>query len=220
MLTILWTVLTVTYPLVVYVGLRAWPPHVLALVLLTLLGGMIGLRRLASRGVSGSTEGVAGPAGGGALRWSLLAAALLVLAAVLRQGAFIKAVPVLVSGSLLLVFGWSLRGEQSFVERLARRQEPELSPAKVRYCRRVTVVWCCFFVLNIAITLGLAVSAPLSWWTLYTGVIAYALIGGLFAVEYVVRKAMFRDYGTWWHDRLLARVLPPRTGGSDAQRER
>ena len=149
--------------------------------------------------------------------WSLLAAGLLVLGAVLRQGAFIKAVPVLVSGSLLLVFGLSLRGEQSFGERMARRQEPELSPAKVRYCRRVTVVWCWFFAINIAITLGLAVAAPLSWWTLYTGIIAYVLIGGLFTVEYVVRKAMFRDYGTWWHDRALALVFPPKTGGADAQ---
>lgn len=209
LLTILWATLTVAYPLLVYVGLQRWPPHVLGAVLLGLLCALLGLRVLLRRGSSTATAGSA--------TW-LLAAGLLVLGTVLRQGAFIKAVPVLVSGGLFAVFALSLRGERSFVERLARRQDPELSPAKVRYCRQVTAAWCWFFVLNIAVTLALAVAAPLSWWTLYTGLIAYVLIGGLFTVEYVVRKARFRDYGTWWHDRALALVFPPRTParGSDA----
>jgi uncharacterized membrane protein len=203
-LGILWAALTVAYPLVVYVGLSRWPPHVLSLALLGLLGGMFALRWLAGRGSAAPTDRRAAA-------WPLLAASLLVLGAVLRQGAFVKAMPVLVSGGLLVLFGSSLVGsqqQQSLVERLARRQDPDLTPAKVRYCRRVTVVWCWFFVLNIAITLSLAVAAPLSWWTLYTGIIAYVLIGGLFTVEYVVRKARFRDYGRGWHDRALAVVFP------------
>jgi uncharacterized membrane protein len=121
--------------------------------------------------------------------------------------------PVLVSGALLATFALSLKGPQSMVERFARRQEPHLSPEKVRYCRQVTVVWCWFFALNIGVTLALAAAAPLSWWGLYTGVIAYVLIGALFSVEYVVRKSKFRDYGTWWHDRLLAAVFPRKDDG-------
>lgn len=214
-LTILWAGLTVAYPLVVYRGLQHWPPHVLGIVLLALFGALLGLRRLLRDGSQARPTG-------GAARWPLLLVGMLVLGIVLRQGVVFKAVPVLVSGGLLAMFALSLRGGGSFVERLARRQDPELSPAKVRYCRQVTVVWCWFFVLNIAITLGLAAAAPLSWWTLYTGILAYLLIGTLFTVEYVVRKAKFRDYGTWWHDRALAFVFPPRgpaagrARGSDA----
>jgi hypothetical protein len=48
---------------------------------------------------------------------------------------------------------------------------------------------------------------------LYTGLIAYVLIGILGASEYVVRKARFREYGNGLHDRLLARVFPPTAGG-------
>jgi uncharacterized membrane protein len=206
-LGILCAVFTVAYPLVVYVGLQRWSPHVLGLALLGLLGGLFGLRRLSR---SGGGAGLGGRSDGWTDALPLLAAGLLLLGVVLRQGMFVKAVPVLVSAGLLAMFGLSLRSPQSLVERLARRQDPELSPAKVRYCRQVTVVWCWFFVLNIAITLGLAAAAPLSWWTLYTGLVAYVLIGGLFAGEYVVRKARFRDYGRGWHDRALAAVFPPR----------
>jgi uncharacterized membrane protein len=211
-LGILGAVFTVAYPLVVYVGLQRWPPHVLGLALLGLFGVLFVLRRLSRRG-AGAEPGdrTNGWASGWPDALPLLAAGLLLLGVLLRQGMFVKAVPVLVSGGLLTVFGLSLRGPCSLVERFARRQDPELTPAKVRYCRQVTVVWCWFFVLNIAITLGLAVAAPLSWWTLYTGVVAYVLIGGLFTAEYVVRKARFRDYGSGWHDRALAAVFPPRS---------
>jgi uncharacterized membrane protein len=34
---------------------------------------------------------------------------------------------------------------------------------------------------------GLAVAAPLAWWTVYTGILADVLMALLFATEYVVR---------------------------------
>jgi len=34
--------------------------------------------------------------------------------------------------------------------------------------------------------------APLSWWTLYTGLIAYGLMGLLFAGEWLVRQRVRR----------------------------
>lgn len=115
------------------------------------------------------------------------------------------AVPVLPSAGMLLLFGRSLRSSQTFVERIARRSEPDLDPAKVRYCRRVTKVWCGFFVLNIVLTLALARFAPLSWWTAWTGALAYVAMGLLFAGEYAVRRARFGDRSRTrtgaWHDR-------------------
>lgn len=127
-----------------------------------------------------------------------------------RHDLLVKLVPVLVNAWLLGVFAWSLRGPQSMVERFARRQDPDLSPDKVRYCRNVTLVWCGFFVLNIAVTLALAAAAPLAWWSLYTGGLAYVLVAALFVGEYLVRKRRFRDYGPRWHDRWLAARWPPK----------
>lgn len=203
-ITVLWVVITLAYPLVVYFGFQHWPPHVLSGVLLGLFGTLVLLRRLAQRAAPQSPD------------WRssvvpLAIGSLLLLGAVLRQAAFVKAVPVIVNGALLTIFGLSLRGDVSMVERFARRQDPDLSPSKVAYCRTVTKVWCGFFALNILVTLALATFASTAAWTLYTGLVAYVLIGVMFTVEYIVRKARFRDYPKrpWIHDRLLCALFPP-----------
>ena len=95
------------------------------------------------------------------------------------------------------------------VERFARLQNPALSPEQLRYCRRVTVIWCGFFVLNASLSAAVAVWGSLRLWSLYTGLIAYVLMGMLGGTEYVVRKIRFREYGNGLHDRLLARFFPP-----------
>ena len=73
------------------------------------------------------------------------------------------------------------------IERLARLQHPDLPPEGVIYTRRVTQVWCAFFIINGAMALSTALWASLEIWSLYNGLIAYVLMGGLFAAEYLVR---------------------------------
>jgi uncharacterized membrane protein len=136
--------------------------------------------------------------------------ALLALSAALDDGRFMLAYPVLVNAALLLQFGLSLRGERSLVETFARLSVPELTPAERRYCRSVTLVWCGFFVLNGTAAALLAAFAPRAWWAAYTGAISYALVGTVFAVEYVVRKARFQRWGRGPVDRLLAPLLRSR----------
>jgi uncharacterized membrane protein len=51
----------------------------------------------------------------------------------------------------------------------------------------VTQVWCWFFSVNGAIALATALWASPAIWTLYNGLIAYLVMGLLFAGEYVVR---------------------------------
>jgi uncharacterized membrane protein len=99
----------------------------------------------------------------------------------------LKLYPVLVNGALLAAFGYSLVSPPSMVERFARLSEPDLPPAAIGYTRRVTQVWCVFFVFNGAIALGTALWASQDVWALYTGVIAYVLMATLFGVEYLVR---------------------------------
>ncbi len=57
----------------------------------------------------------------------------------------------------------------------------------MQYTRRVTQVWCIFFFINGAIALGTALWASAAVWSLYNGVIAYLLMGGLLGGEYLVR---------------------------------
>jgi uncharacterized membrane protein len=80
----------------------------------------------------------------------------------------------------------------SIVERLARVREPDLPAAAIGYTRRVTQVWCVFFVINGSIALATALWASEAVWSLYTSVIAYILMGTLFGGEYLVRRRFKR----------------------------
>jgi uncharacterized membrane protein len=197
------SLLIALYPLAVYLGLTRGSTRAVALLLLGLVAVPALLR---ARGQAREHLWVV-------LRVPLSIAAVLVLAAALDDRRLVLAVPVLVSGLLLWHFATSL-GSTPMVERFARMQKAELSPAQVRYCRRVTVVWCGFFVINGTLAGALALWAPLSWWALYTGIVAYGLIGLVGGIEYIVRKHRFREYGRGLHDRLLAHFMPPpATGG-------
>jgi uncharacterized membrane protein len=157
---------------------------------------------------------------GAALRVPLAILGVVVLGAVFDDPRFMLAMPVLLNAVLLVTFASSLFGERTIIERFARMQEARrakersedvvLTDAQVAHCRQVTWAWCAFFVLNGGIAAALALFAPLSWWAVYTSGIAYALMGLLFTAEYIVRQYRFRRYGKGLHDRLLARILPPR----------
>ncbi|WP_110668876.1 hypothetical protein [Salinicola halophilus] len=100
--------------------------------------------------------------------------------------------PVLINLALLALFAHGRRYPPSPIERLARRQEPALPPHAVRYVRGVTTVWCVFFALNAAMALVTALYADLALWSLYNGMIVYALMALLFAGEWCVRQRVKR----------------------------
>lgn len=123
-----------------------------------------------------------------AARWSAAGALLLAGGAVWANALLpLKLYPVLVNAALLAAFAYSLASPMSMVERFARMSEPNLPPAAVAYTRTVTKVWCGFFVANGLAALGTALWATPDVWSLYNGVIAYLLMGVLFAGEYLVR---------------------------------
>jgi uncharacterized membrane protein len=95
--------------------------------------------------------------------------------------------PVLVNLCLFLLFLISLVFPPPAIERLARLRHPHLSAQGVRYTRKVTYIWCAFFVVNASIAAGTALWANFFWWSLYNGCIAYLLIGLLMGIEYLVR---------------------------------
>ncbi|HFC8550890.1 TPA: hypothetical protein ACFRHD_000834 [Neisseria lactamica] len=100
--------------------------------------------------------------------------------------------PVLVNLMMLAVFGGSLFTGQTVIERLARLQQPDLPEKAVRYTRRVTQVWCVFFIINGTLAALLVWLGRYDWWAVYTGVIAYVLMGMLFAGEWLYRKLVLK----------------------------
>ena len=163
--------ITLLYPLTIWFGQGKVEPRWLALLLL-----LAAAARLPAMKVSL------------AARWSAAAALLLAAGAVWANALLpLKLYPVLVNLALLAAFGWSLAAPPSMVERMARLSEPDLPPEAVAYTRAVTRVWCGFFIVNGSIALATALWASQAAWSLYNGVIAYLLMGALFAGEYLVR---------------------------------
>ncbi len=189
------------YPVAVWVGLTYLSTRAVGLIVVAFVVPLLALRlRRADRATFWAI-----------LRIPLTILAVILLGVVLDDARYVLAMPVLVNVVLLVTFGATLgAGATPMIERFARMQDPELGPDKQAHCRQFTWVWCGFFVVNGATAAALALAAPLAWWATYTGLVAYFLMGALFGVEYVVRKARFREFGSGPHDRLLARVFPPR----------
>lgn len=123
---------------------------------------------------------------------SLLLAAFFAAVLVFRRPDSMYWYPVAVSLLMLAVFGTSLFAKQTLIERLARLQHPDLPPEGVRHTRRVTQVWCGFFVFNAAAAAALAWWGQHDWWAVYTGLVSYGLMGLLFAGEWLYRKLVLK----------------------------
>ncbi|MGA0609000.1 hypothetical protein [Caldimonas sp. KR1-144] len=170
--------LTVTYPLLVWWSLGHLSVRWLAFGLIAVAALQWAYRR-------------ADETRAGAYGLLILAMALLlgVTALVADAVAPLKLYPVVVNAALLLLFGASLMRGPTVIERLARLREPELPPAAVQYTRRVTQVWCGFFIVNGSIAAATALWADTPTWALYNGLVAYVLMGLLFAGEWCVRQS-------------------------------
>jgi uncharacterized membrane protein len=185
------------YPFVIYFAHTRWATRGVAGLLLALYAASL-LLRMRDR-----SEDL----------WHLLrqhagVAVLIVIALALDDRTLLLLLPMLVSLYLLGTFAWSLHRGPPMIERFARMVEDDLPPFTLPYCRRVTWLWCGFMGVNAA-TIGLlALAAPLRWWTLYTGLVFYLLLGLLVGAEFCFRKWWFRYYGSGAADRLFARLFP------------
>lgn len=170
-LTALLGAVTIAYPLLVYFGIGHLSPRLLAL----LLAGLAVGRALIARQP---------------FWWAAAAAALLLALMAFVGGALmpLKLYPVLVSLLFLGVFGISLWRPPSIIERIARASEPHFPDSAIPYTRRVTQVWCGFFLLNGSLALITALWASTAIWALYNGLLSYLLMGCLFAGEWLVRR--------------------------------
>lgn len=173
--------LLLAWPLLIWQGLAHNSLH----WLLPLMALLLFLRFRQSRHQAGPLQTVA--------RLAAVAGCLLCVASfVLKTHQLLLFYPVVVNGVMLAVFGGSLWSAMPIVERLARLQDPDLPTAAVRYTRRVTHVWCAFFVFNGSVALFTAQHGDMTLWTAWNGMIAYLLMGTLMAGEWLVRRKVIK----------------------------
>ncbi|HEY0252137.1 MAG TPA: hypothetical protein VGC41_11460, partial [Kofleriaceae bacterium] len=145
-----------------------------------------------------------------ALTLPAIAVVFAALGWVFDNGTWLMILPAATQASFGLAFLRSLK-TTPMIENFARMVKPELSDGEVAHCRAWTRIWGLYLIAVAAFGLVLAAYASLKLWTIYVGLISYGLVGVLFAVEYVVRKYKFRDYGRNPLDWLLSKLFPSRT---------
>lgn len=121
---------------------------------------------------------------------------LAVLAAVglyLDDAAALYIPPILINSMLLVVFGRTLLpGETPLISQFARRVEMTPDKAELRYTAGVTWIWTLFFFAMLIEAILLALYAPIEIWSLFTNLINYFMMAGLFLLELLVRIIRFR----------------------------
>jgi uncharacterized membrane protein len=147
-----------------------------------------------------------------ALQLPAIALGFAVLGWISHDGIWLLVLPSATQATFGLAFLRSLSGVP-LIEHFARMVKPELSTAELAHCRAWTRIWGVYLLALAAIGLGLARWAPLRVWTVYVGVVNYVLVGALFAVEYLIRKIRFRDYGRNPLDWLLGKLFPAARSG-------
>lgn len=139
-----------------------------------------------------------------ALDWRpMLSSALFLLAGIFcfafNSKIFLKLYSVAISATLLCVFGSSLFFKPNIIFRFACLSDKSIKGSSFKnqvngYCRKVTIVWCAFFIINGSISAFTSLhdfgSDALNdkIWSVYNGGISYILMGLLFTVEFIVRK--------------------------------
>ena len=105
-----------------------------------------------------------------------------------RANVWFRLYPALMVALALTVFAVSLR-KTPLVEIIARKTGEDLDERGVAYCRRVTVVWVAFLSAHLAVTVA-TVFASHEVWAVYNGLVAYILMGALFAGEWLYRRRL------------------------------
>ena len=166
------------YPIVIFFGLRLTEPRYVALALLVIL--LLRQSQQARRLLASLSR----------LDFLMVIGLVLlaVLTALINSELLLRLYPAAVNLGMLVLFGGSLFRPPSMIERFARLGEPDFPAEAVAYTRRVTQIWCAFFVGNGALAVYTALYSSRENWALYNGCIAYVLMGVLFGGEWLFRR--------------------------------
>jgi len=183
LLIILASAALLLYPVAVYFGLQYFEPRLLGLLLLAVL--ILRFSLLIKTIQLKQLKPLAGI--------SIASALIALLIVFFNEPFYIRLNPVIINVSLFILFSYTLFKPPSMIERFARLQTPELPVQAIHYTKTVTKVWCGFFVFNIGASTYTALYSSLEMWTLYNGLIAYILMGIIFAIEYTVRTIKIKS---------------------------
>lgn len=122
---------------------------------------------------------------------------------------YLQLVPAFIYLMLSRLFWESLSSPVCIIEHVARFIVP-LAPDFIRpYCRKSTMAWSAFFMLNAVVIAWLAWSGDTEAWRTYTGWQMFAIIGAICLVDFLIRKWWFRYYfHGHWFDRIWSRWFP------------
>jgi uncharacterized membrane protein len=159
--------------------LRDWIPPGLSMVALMLVDALVFATLVRSKGT---------------LRLAGVLAVMFVVIYISHQQNVVALPSIAFNALIAIVFGLSLRpGRTPIILAIATwAMAPEpVKPDFQRYLRTLTLAWAIFFVTMGVIAAVLALAAPFSWWSLFTNVLSWPLIGAFFCGEYLVRRIGF-----------------------------
>ncbi len=174
---ILTALLIILYPFIVFLGLKHWSINTIAPLLLIIFTLRFFLIKNKLAVLAWFSKAV-----------TFFVFILVLLGWILKNNGLLLFYPVTMNAIMLTLFAYSLWRPPSVIERLARLQEPDLPEEGVQYTKKVTFIWCLFFIINGSIALWTCLQNNIELWTLYNGAISYILMGLLFAGEWIVRK--------------------------------
>ncbi len=195
---ILFVVLSILYPVVVFSCLVIFHVPVKVFSLFVVFIGLVYLLMATSGKPDGAQKAGIGERLKKNLRL-LVSAGLLLFAGLVclatGQTLFIKLYPVLMNVIFLFTFGSTLFIPPNICFRFACLADKKLASSMIarrveKYCFKVTLIWCSFFILNGSFAIYTVFSKNDKLWSIYNGGIAYFLMGVLFAVEFIVRKVV------------------------------
>jgi len=186
-LKVLSGILAFLYPFLIYAGLHYFNASSKVLVLLIVAVGTVYFLAY--------TDDAKGKGIRNLRFWGMITAVLIlsVLTYLTENIGYAKLYPVIMNIFLLMSFSLTLQKGPNMIFRFATLQdksilESEEKSAIENYCRKVTVVWIGFFIINGSIAFFTVFWADDKIWTLYNGFISYICMGMLFAIEWIVRK--------------------------------
>jgi len=181
LLVLIITILTVAYPLLVYIGVQHISPAIFGFLFLA-----AGVIRFAI------AKDKSDP----------LTVAVLVLIgmysltlAVSGNALLLRFYPVVVSFGMAGVFAFSLRREVSLIESFAIAAGKTITPNAKHYTRQLTAIWAVLLVVNGCVALYLSLFASLAAWALYCGLLSYCVMGLFFLGEWLYRQHYIRRVG-------------------------
>lgn len=172
--TLLAGLLTLGYPLLVYIGIQRVAPAFFAAILLSVaITKFVIIRQ--ERDLA-------------QVSMLLVAVAFSLTLAVTNNPVLLKLYPVIISLCVAGIFAASLRQPENMLLKLARVAGETITPQAQVYTRNLTWIWVILLLGNAMVALYLALYGSLLQWAFYCGFLSYLILAGFFVVELIYRR--------------------------------